>query len=212
MPMINRFRASAALGGIFLGAMLAGTASAAREPQIAGYCWLNELTATGTVHYNSSTFQKDSMYFDRDDWIADFKSLLRERGVIDNHYACRVWKGGAGAVEAANEEKERVPVRSQYMRVIDVDWVPEDTWGGSKPRPTERSASARNNTGLPTKSAAGVTGAGKPAPSKYVEATGSDGKTIRLSPEVAARNQAAADEYRRKMNEHARANKSGTQY
>lgn len=44
-----------------------------------------------------------------------------------------------------------------------------------------------------------------PASTKYVEVTDPDGKTIRLSPEVAARNQAATDEYRRKMEEHARA-------
>jgi len=43
------------------------------------------------------------------------------------------------------------------------------------------------------------------APSRHVEVAGPDGP-IRLSPEVAARNQAAADEYRRKMDEHARAN------
>jgi len=42
------------------------------------------------------------------------------------------------------------------------------------------------------------------APSKYVEVAGPNG-IIRLSPEVAARNQAAADEYRRKMDEHASA-------
>jgi hypothetical protein len=44
-----------------------------------------------------------------------------------------------------------------------------------------------------------------PAPSKYVEVTGPDGATIRLSPEVAARNQAAAEAYRREMEAHARA-------
>lgn len=43
-----------------------------------------------------------------------------------------------------------------------------------------------------------------PAPSKYVEVASPDGP-IRLSPEVAARNEAAADDYRRKMDEHARA-------
>lgn len=44
-----------------------------------------------------------------------------------------------------------------------------------------------------------------PADPKYVEVTGSDGKVVRLTPEVAARNQAAADDYRRKMEEHAAA-------
>lgn len=43
-----------------------------------------------------------------------------------------------------------------------------------------------------------------PANSKYVEVAGPDGP-IRLSPEVAARNQAAADAYRRRMEEHDRA-------
>ena len=42
----------------------------------------------------------------------------------------------------------------------------------------------------------------RPVPSKYVEVQGPDGP-IRLSPEVAARNQAAADDYRRKMDRHA---------
>ena len=43
-----------------------------------------------------------------------------------------------------------------------------------------------------------------PAAPKYVEVAGPDGP-IRLSPEVAARNQAAADDYRRKMDAFARA-------
>lgn len=41
------------------------------------------------------------------------------------------------------------------------------------------------------------------SPPKYVEVAGPNGK-MRLSPEVAARNQAAAEEYRRKVDEHAR--------
>ncbi|MCY7271804.1 MAG: hypothetical protein LH485_07130, partial [Sphingomonas bacterium] len=40
-----------------------------------------------------------------------------------------------------------------------------------------------------------------PVPNKYVEVQGPNG-SMRLSPEVAARNKAAADEYRRKMEEH----------
>lgn len=41
----------------------------------------------------------------------------------------------------------------------------------------------------------------RPVPDKYVEVQGPNGP-MRLSPEVAARNQAAAEEYRRKMEEH----------
>lgn len=44
-----------------------------------------------------------------------------------------------------------------------------------------------------------------PAPSKYVEVKGPNGEIIRLSPEVAARNQAAAEAYRREMEAHAQA-------
>lgn len=49
-------------------------------------------------------------------------------------------------------------------------------------------------------------GQSKPAPAapEYVEVAGPNG-TQRLSPEVAARNRAAADEYRRKLEEHAAA-------
>ena len=44
-----------------------------------------------------------------------------------------------------------------------------------------------------------------PASPKYVDVTGPDGNTIRLSPKVAERNNAAAEEYRRKMDAFARA-------
>ena len=63
----------------------------------------------------------------------------------------------------------------------------------SKSTPPAKATPTRPVTAKPT-----------PAPSKYVEVAGPDGP-IRLSPEVAARNQAKADEYRRKMEEHVRA-------
>lgn len=63
---------------------------------------------------------------------------------------------------------------------------------------------ARDPTDTARKRKIAEPSADAPAPSRYVEVAGPNGP-IRLSPEVAARNQAAADDYRRKMEEHARA-------
>lgn len=52
---------------------------------------------------------------------------------------------------------------------------------------------------------AGALSPTEPTKPKYVEVPDGSGGTIRLSPEVAARNQAAAEEYKRKLQEHAEA-------
>ena len=62
-----------------------------------------------------------------------------------------------------------------------------------RPKNATQSISTKVDTAKPTSD----------APPKFIEVAGPDGP-IRLSPEVAARNQAAADEYRRKMEAHAR--------
>lgn len=203
MRRIKAVRVSA-LGAILLGVLVAASPSAAREPQIAGYCWVTELTSRGTTLYQSSTFQKDSNYYDRDRWIADFKTHLREKGVNVNNYACRLWKGNAEALEDVRLAKE--VKHDNLTTVVDVAWAPNDTFGGSTGRSAPSSSLVRRESRPIEKVSSAKSAAANliPTSPKYVEVAGPNG-TIRLSPEVAARNQAAADDYRRKMDEHARA-------
>jgi len=85
----------------------------------------------------------------------------------------------------------------------------ESAWTGGRPaapngraeRKPESGASGIQIAGPSSKSHPSAPG---PIAPKYVEATGPDGKTIRLSPEVAARNQAAEREYQRKTEEYKR--------
>ena len=83
----------------------------------------------------------------------------------------------------------------------------ESAWTGGSPAAADGRAERKPDTGV---GAIHITGpetspakrAGTAAP-KYVEVAGPDGKTIRLTPQVAARNQAAAEEYRRKSEQHS---------
>jgi hypothetical protein len=88
----------------------------------------------------------------------------------------------------------------------------ESAWTGGSPaapngraqRKPDSGAGGIQITGPSLKSLPTTPG---PAAPKYVEATGPDGKTVRLSPEVAARNKAAEQEYQRKTEEHQRKTK-----
>lgn len=193
-----------AIGLMFCGLIPQPTVAAARDPQIAGYCWVDELTSRGKVVYNSSTFQKDSAYFDRDGWAADFKEHMRKAGVDVQYSGCRLWKGGADAVDSANEAK--AIKHTDFADLINVSWAPEGTFGDSTGRSPHASTIGREVTAKAGAEGEQVTQPNREAiaSSRYVEVAGPDGP-IRLSPEVAARNKAAADEYRRKMVEHANA-------
>lgn len=83
----------------------------------------------------------------------------------------------------------------------------ESAWTGGSPAATKGRAEKKTDTDVGgihiTGSEPTPTGRVGPTAPKYVEVVGPDGKTIRLSPEVAARNQAAAEEYRRKSEQHS---------
>ena len=172
----------------------------AAEEGIAGYClYFHE----NSIYYRSPVFR--AAKFNRHRFVEDWKHHLYESGVnYFNGVTCRAWPGGVDAVASAAAAAATPPEYTQ--RIVDIDWIPKDSvrafGGGSTPlagstRPDvapPRSAPARKPaTAKPT-----------PSPSKYVEVAGPNG-TVRLSPEVAARNQAAADDYRRKMDRHASA-------
>ena len=109
--------------------------------------------------------------------------------------------GGCNIEKSAKDAQWRYGVFVEFRpnhpkELILVDWQmkPPAAKGKSK------TANAPSRPGkAPSRPAAST-----PALSKYVEVAGPNGP-IRLSPEVAARNQAASDDYRRKMEEHARA-------
>lgn len=197
MRMINRFLASVALNAIFLGTFAAiSVPASAAEPQIAGYClYFHE----NSVYYRTPVFRapKDK----RDRWKTDWANHLYESGVkYYGGYGCRAWDGGADAAAAATEAAAKPPLYTQ--RTVEMDWIPEDTirasGGGSAAlqRPTRRDTVASQ---VPVAKSSLT----QPAPPKYIEVAGPNG-TQRLSPEVAARNKAAEEDYRRKMDEHAR--------
>jgi hypothetical protein len=92
----------------------------------------------------------------------------------------------------------------------------ESAWtGGSPAAPNGRAARKPDSgaggiqiTGPSAKSLPSAPGPAAVEAPKYVEVTGPDGKTIRLSPEVAARNKAAQQEYQRQIEEHQRQTKA----
>jgi len=206
MHVSKAFGASFALVMMFVAAIFTSSVSAAqRQPEIAGYCWATELTSQGTTLYHSAVFQKASTYFDRDDWRVDFRAHLHDRGVDVQNAGCRVWPGNEDAILSVKEAQSKDA--SSATQIVTVDWVPDDTFGGSKIREAESPPRTKSDSRPSAKSAYSQTtpSTSVPAPPKYVEVAGPDGKTIRLSPEVAARNKAAAEEYRHKMEAHAQA-------
>lgn len=201
MRMMN---SAAALAALAIATVVTSVANpvlafAADEP-IAGYClYFHE----NSIYYRTPVFR--AAKFDRHRFVEDWKHQLFENGV--SYYGgvtCRAWPGGADAVASASAAAGTPPEYTQ--RIVDIDWIPKDAVR----------ASGGGNVTLPSANVRGTTTTAKtpkirpapsslsPAPSKYVEVAGPSG-TQRLSPEVAARNQAAADDYRRKMEEHARA-------
>lgn len=109
--------------------------------------------------------------------------------------------GGCNIEKSAKDAQWRYGVFVEFhpnhpKELILVDWQMKPPAAKGKSKGAGASARRGKSPTEPT--------AEKPASPKYVEVAGPNG-TIRLSPEVAARNQAAADEYRRKMDAFARA-------
>lgn len=112
-----------------------------------------------------------------EDYRASWIAAARAEGTTIVELA---WPGKLGEYDKGYVATAKTPTRKEPSPAATA------TPGGETPRPAK-----------PAKST--------PAPSKYVEVPGPDGGTIRLSPEVAARNQAAAEAYRREMEAHAQA-------
>ena len=203
MPMFKSAATCAALGIAFIAAFVGSSGRAVTsEEGIAGYClYFHE----NSIYYRTPVFR--AAKFNRHRFVEDWKHHLYENGV--NYYVgvtCRAWPGGADGVASAQEAAATPPEFTQ--RIVDMDWIPEDavraSGGGSAPFPRSATGGAAKAKAAPVEPAP-YESARAPAAPKYVEVAGPDGKTIRLSPEVAERNKAAAEEYRRKMEEHAQA-------
>ena len=88
----------------------------------------------------------------------------------------------------------------------------ESAWTGGSPAAANARADKKPDTpvggiyitGGEPSPARGATARSGPVAPKYVEVRGADGSITRLSAEVAERNKAAAEDYRRKMEAHAR--------
>jgi len=121
----------------------------------------------------------------------------------------RCWFGTLGEVQGFIDKLLTDPgYRINEYRMVDhfkPDWsvITFRRLGDSGRKP--RTLTVENAGGVKSPASDRKPPAQASASPKYVETTDSDGKIIRLSPEVAARNKAAADEYRRNMDEHARA-------
>lgn len=181
------------------------TPASASGSKISGYCWYHD---KNIEFYVSAIIHADS--FDKDDWTLEWRrKVVTELGATNyGSNACRAWDGGADG-EASALEARAVDIEAkgkELNRIIQVDWVPEDTYVGSRSPTSNRQKSVARDSAPSEKSKPGQPTSPKTAsvPTKYIEVPSPNG-TIRLSPEVAARNQAAADDYRRKMDEHARA-------
>ncbi len=201
MRISTGFGIVAACGVTFVAVLVANPSAAlAADEDIAGYClYFHE----NSVYYRTPVFRAAA--FNKHRFTEDWKSYLYDSGV--KYYVgvtCRAWPGGADAVASASAAAAKAPEYTQ--RIVELDWVPNNTvranGGGAIPR--ESRSGRDSSVGAKAPAAKATPAPRAPAAPKYVEVAGTDGP-IRLSPEVAARNQAAADEYRRKMAEHDRA-------
>ena len=122
-----------------------------------------------------------------------WREKLKEKYNVEKglYGGCNVEKTAANADWRYNEFVKPDPNHPYQLFLVDWQMKPPAAKGGSR---------GAGTSSRPGKAATTP----EPARPKYVEVAGPNGP-IRLSPEVAARNQAAADEYRRKMDEHARA-------
>ena len=133
---------------------------------------------------------------------ADNNGNVRWREKLKEQYNLdKSLMGGCNVEKSASSAQWRhgdfMTINPRFPRtLVQVDWQ-------MKPPAAKGKFKTANAPSRPGK-AASKPAASTPAPAKYVEVAGPNGP-IRLSPEVAARNQAASDDYRRKMEEHARA-------
>jgi len=119
----------------------------------------------------------------------------------------RVDCGNARDKATAEERKRAWQIKNSNHAIVETRWVEA---GGSAANGNSKAMSVSAGAGLAPNEvsisfggSSTKAGVERPVPTKYVEVQGPNGP-MRLSPEVAARNEAVADEYRRKMQAHAR--------
>ena len=199
--MIKGFRASATPGVVFLGAMLITSSATGqvsigyddgKKPNLLCRAWQGSGQLYGWEQVANNPNAKD-----RFDYHAR-KFFEGTSGYI--HVDCLSFENISPGFRATFEPGSFNNSDGGVTTVLRAPFLPQD-WT-TTPVPTEKLATKKPTT-KPTVAPPKVAPP-KAAPPKYVEVSGPNG-TIRLSPEVAARNQAAAEEYRRQMEEHARA-------
>lgn len=128
-----------------------------------------------------------------------WREKLKEQFSLDEtlYGGCNIEKTAADANWRYGEFTEFHPNHPKELILVEWQMKPPAPKGGSKSG--AKSSRLAKAVATPVSSKTGL------APPKYVEVTDSDGKIIRLSPEVAARNQAAAEKYRREMEAHEKA-------
>ena len=171
--------------------VLSTTANAATQgTPIIGFCsYLHE----NVTNYKSSVFQTNRA--DRDGWESDWQNYLIKSGIkFFGGAQCFGWKNSTIAFVEGERAKATPYIQNSFL-----DYVPDDTtpYGRATRQPVPHTGKAVAG------SASGIEHQQSTPTPKYIEVAGPNG-IIRLSPEVAARNNAAAEEYRRKMEAHAR--------
>lgn len=172
-----------------IGAAFAASGANAQDQQYLTCSTQNGSGPNLTVHV-SEVFRYDITHIDQA--TSAFKSYLTGRYGFQTYANCPAFPTAAEAVK--HFEYVQSYALKNKARVSIERWAPSGASSAdvvdASPEPSRQStASAPTVTNAP--------------PRKYVEVDGPNGK-MRLSPEVAARNQAAAEEYRRKTEAHAR--------
>lgn len=172
-----------------IGAAFAASGANAQDQQYLT-CSTQYGASPNVTVYVTEVFQYEGALADKA--ASDFKSYLTGRYGFKTYANCPAFPDADQAIKHF-EYVQSYALKSK-ARVSIERWAPA---GASSAKVTAPSPKARpqSATAAPTAPYA--------AQQKFVEVDGPNGK-IRLSPEVAARNQAAAEEYRRKMEAHAR--------
>jgi hypothetical protein len=169
--------------------VLSGMAPAAARY---GYCSVASFGADKLFISGSVDFGEDRESYDG--IVNGFSAAVnrpRNRIECEGHYA--------RPHHAEEQRKRTIEAKSQF--IVDTGWTGRYAAAASVEAPQSSGAfisvkdSGKSPKPVPMS---------PPSPSKYVEVDSPNGP-IRLSREVAARNQAAEDDYRRKREEHARA-------
>lgn len=172
-----------------IGAAFAASGANAQDQQYLT-CSTQNGTGPNLTVYVSEVFRYEVALVDQA--TSDFKSYLTGRYGFKTYANCPAFLTADQAIK--HFEYVQSHALKSKARVSVERWAPAGASSAevkaASPKPSPQS----------TASAPTVTNA---SPQKYVEVDGPNGK-MRLSPEVAARNQAAAEEYRRKTEAHAR--------